>query len=566
LHEIIQRGFDPNTLSVTSSILNGLTVIQASDDSKLGKHILLTITGADAQLYAQSAKDVARVTAHQVKEALIIALQERQPPALKRQIILAGGIVAIMTLLSLMFLLVYRWLGHRRSILKLTLSCIAKAKTRPPVGPQASIDIHLFDEVNDQVSSAPWLLQICDQIILFFFYCFFGCKRLLFGGKKAADKNELNQTLLTAFNNQKMATQILKNFEDLTELGDFVRHRLNQLIFVRRLLFLCVFLVWVRGVAVVLQVFPTTRWQGQQLSGTPLSLLLIWLSVLLIVKISDSLINFFFQAWAEDSRSLDALQYSRNNLRINTLNGAMRGVNLAVFIFGGFVLSLALFNVPVTTILAGAGILGFAISFGSQNLIRDLIAGISNLLNDSFAVNDVVEIGGYSGTVENTNLFVTRIRRVNGDLVTIPNGSIGTVCNQTKDWSRVDFSVMVAADINLKKAIIVLRQTALDLYHDNLWRQKIMDLPDFKGVEDISHQGILLRLWLKTLPGEQWAVARELRLRVKGAFEAEHIAIGIPQLMETPPETDGTNDLVKVTGSESEPDRLNSRPDQPSSS
>ncbi|MEB3161038.1 MAG: mechanosensitive ion channel family protein [Synechocystis sp.] len=538
LQEIIQRGFDPQTLAVTSSILNGLTVIQVNDQDTLGKYVLLTITSADAQLYAQSVQEVADATAYQIKTALIKAQAERQPAALKQQIILALCIAAIVTALSLILLIIYRWLGHRSSILKLTLHCIAKAQGLQTDSTKQAIDVHIFDEVHQRVLSASWLLRICDHFILIIVYWFFACKRLIFGNKNNTDNNPLNQKFITSFNSQAMVAEILAHFEDLHDLKSFVRQRFNQLVSVRRLLFFFAFLVWVRGVAFILQVFPATRWQGQQLSGTPLSLLLIWFSVLILVKISDSLIAIFFQAWAEDSHAFDTVKYSRNNLRLNTISGAVRGVNLVVFIFSGFVLSLSLFNIPVTTILAGAGILGFAISFGSQSIIKDLIAGISNLVNDSFAVDDFVQIGEFSGTVENLNLFVTRIRCSNGDLVTIPNGTISTVCNQTKDWSRVDFSIMVAADTNLKKAIAILQQVALGLYHDPGWHLKMLEVPDFKGVEDISHQGILLKIWLKTLPGEQWAVARELRLRVKVAFEVENIAIGIPQqkwLMETPP-------------------------------
>ncbi|MFM1843481.1 MAG: hypothetical protein RLZZ490_2224, partial [Cyanobacteriota bacterium] len=100
LQEIIQRGFDPKTLTLTSSILNGLTVIQVSDDQNLGKHVLLTVTSADAQLYAQSVQDVADATANQIKTALIKAQEERQPAALKQQVVLAVCITAIVMALS----------------------------------------------------------------------------------------------------------------------------------------------------------------------------------------------------------------------------------------------------------------------------------------------------------------------------------------------------------------------------------------------------------------------------------------------------------------------------------
>jgi small conductance mechanosensitive channel len=93
----------------------------------------------------------------------------------------------------------------------------------------------------------------------------------------------------------------------------------------------------------------------------------------------------------------------------------------------------------------------------------------------------------------------------------------------------VDYSVMVAANADPQKAIAVLQQVALGLYHDPWWHPKMLQVPELKGIEEVSHQGIRIRIWLKTLPGEQWDVARELRLRVKVAFESQEIAIGVPQ-------------------------------------
>jgi small conductance mechanosensitive channel len=414
------------------------------------------------------------------------------------------------------------------------------------------LSVDIFAEVYESFSDYPWLFRHLDQCVMFAYYWGRILADLISRHKKTSKWQRSKAFSLVSFKSQEMLGDILLNYTSKT-FQDFLKSRLYQIVFARRLLLFFSFILWIRGMAFIFQVFPDTRWQGKQLAGTPISLIFIWFSVLIFIKMSDFLIHVFFRTWQEDYTRIQSGRISRQQIRFNTISGALQGINIAICTLGGLVASLSLFDIPVTTILAGAGILGFAISFGSQSIIKDVIAGITNLMNDSFAVDDSVKIGEFSGTVENMNLFVTRIRCANGDLVTIPNGMITTVCNQTKDWSRVDFLIMVAAATDLKKAIAILDRVALALYNDENWHSKILALPDFKGVEEISHQGIQLRLWLKTLPGEQWAVARELRLRIKTVFEAENILIGIPQqkwVMET---TSSPDDLGLTT----EPPRVN---------
>jgi small conductance mechanosensitive channel len=243
---------------------------------------------------------------------------------------------------------------------------------------------------------------------------------------------------------------------------------------------------------------------------------------------SDFFIDKMLQIWEEDINLRDK-NSNRGILRIPTISNALKGICLVLLISTGIILSLGIFDFPIATILAGAGIIGFAISFGSQSLIKDVISGVINLFNDSYAVGDFVIIANDEGLVEDLNLFVTRLRSSNGDLITIPNGSVGIVRNQTKDWSRVDYSIQISYDADIQQALGILRQVAEELYHDSQWHSLISEPPDLKGVEDLSHLGVRLRVWLKTKPGEQWIVARELRLRLKSAFEAAGISIGIPQ-------------------------------------
>lgn len=524
--EIVQRGFDPETLNVASSILNGAIIIQISDGKNLRPQILRTITKADADLYALTPEDLASETVEQVRNALIRARQERQPEALRRQIRIALVIIIIVLTVSLTVLFIYRWLGHRIHLLKMAINCLIKAEDQDQNFDYNNIDASIFSDIA-AIPRYSFAFQVLDRIAIFIYYLSAYFKYILFGNVGWGDSKK-HPPLAFSLNNQKIFENILELFQG-KDFYDFLKNRLKQVVFTRRILIFFLFIIWIRGSAFLLQVFPNTRRLGRQLSGTPISLTLIWLSAIILIKISDFLIESFFHTIENDYAILQTAKYTRRKIRINTISSAIRGINIVICIFTAFVFSLSLFDVPVATVLAGAGIIGFAVSFGSQNLIKDLIAGISNLMSDAFAINDFVLIGEFEGVVEDTNLFVTRIRCPNGDLVTIPNGAIGTVCNQTKDWSRVDYSILVAADADPKKAIAVLQQVALGLYHDPWWHPKMIQAPELKGIEEVSHQGIRIRIWLKTLPGEQWDVARELRLRVNVAFASEGIAIGVPQ-------------------------------------
>jgi small conductance mechanosensitive channel len=315
---------------------------------------------------------------------------------------------------------------------------------------------------------------------------------------------------------------------NLDKLKSLLIHRINILVFLRRLLTFFQLFIWLRGIAFILTLFPYSRNFGIVFAGIPLSLLTIWLLIFLAIKIIELIIDLSLRTWSDDL-GLIQQKSTRQTFRIPTISSSIKGASFVFLICLGILLSLTIFDVPISTVLAGAGILGFAVSFGSQSLIKDLISGVINLVNDAYAVGDFVIIGEDDGLVENMNLFVTRIRSANGDLITIPNGSVGTVRNQSKDWSRVDYKIQVSYETDISKALDIMLAIAEELYSDPQWSAYILAPPDLKGVEDLSHQGVLIRLWLKTKPGEQWMVGRELRLRMKEAFEKAGINIGIPQ-------------------------------------
>lgn len=180
---------------------------------------------------------------------------------------------------------------------------------------------------------------------------------------------------------------------------------------------------------------------------------------------------------------------------------------------------------PVGTFLAGLGILGLAVSFGAQSLVKDVINGFFILAEGQYGVGDVVRIGELSGDVEAITLRVTTLRDLDGRAHIIPNGQINQVSVMSKDWSRAIADIEVAYKTDLDKALTVFQDEAMKLYEDPEWKWRMLELPTMLGVQTLGASGITLRLLFKTLPKEQWGVSREFRKRVKERFEAEGIEI-----------------------------------------
>jgi small conductance mechanosensitive channel len=151
------------------------------------------------------------------------------------------------------------------------------------------------------------------------------------------------------------------------------------------------------------------------------------------------------------------------------------------------------------------------------------------LLEDQYAVGDVIAVGSVAGLVEHMNLRITQLRNGEGRLITIPNGTISTVENLSKNWSRVDFAIKVAYSNHPDYALAVIREVAQRLYAE--WVDKIIDPPEVLGIDEMDHAGILIRIWIKTKPLQQWSVGREFRRRLKLALDEHGVAIAVPQEM-----------------------------------
>ncbi len=288
-------------------------------------------------------------------------------------------------------------------------------------------------------------------------------------------------------------------------------------------------IVWLVGLTYIFGLFPYTR-HIQEWLFTKWELVGIILGTYAAIKASVVVIDRILQGLIEKDRETNILS-KRRKLRLTTFLHVLSGIISYALVLIGIFLSLAHLRIPITPLLAGAGILGFAISFGSQNLIRDIINGSLIVLEDQYAIGDVIVTGEAAGFVEDMNLRMTQLRGAGGRLTTIPNSSISIVHNLTKDWSRVDFTIEIAHHIDVDRAMTIIKQVAEQMQHDPEWQEQIIDPVNVLGVNNISETGVEIVLWLKTQPIQQFAVGREFRRRLKLAFDREGIAFGLPRYL-----------------------------------
>ena len=216
----------------------------------------------------------------------------------------------------------------------------------------------------------------------------------------------------------------------------------------------------------------------------------------------------------------------RRRQRTETLGSVLRSI--ASFAVGAVAGSMVLaeLGLDLTPLLASAGIVGVALGFGAQNLVRDVISGMFMLLEDQYGVGDVIDVGAAVGSVEAVTLRTTRLRDLDGTVWHVRNGEITRVGNRSQGWSRVLLDVPVAADTDLLEARAVVLEVAEDLATDEAWAPRVLGEPEVWGLEKAQAGGLLLRVAMTVAPAERWTVERELRERLVTAFAQRGIALG----------------------------------------
>jgi small conductance mechanosensitive channel len=214
--------------------------------------------------------------------------------------------------------------------------------------------------------------------------------------------------------------------------------------------------------------------------------------------------------------------------RTRTLLSLLRSVGLVLIAVMTVFMVLGAVGVQLAPLLAGAGVVGLAVSFGAQSLVKDVISGLFMLFENQFGVGDVIRIEGVSGAVEKMTLRVVVLRDVHGVVHIVPNGQITKVSNLTRSWARVVLEVGVAYKEDPDSVMEVLRDVGRGLYEDPAWKPLLLEPVEVPGIEMFADSAVNIRVMVKTLPLKQWDVARELRRRIKRRFDAEGIEIPFP--------------------------------------
>ncbi len=214
---------------------------------------------------------------------------------------------------------------------------------------------------------------------------------------------------------------------------------------------------------------------------------------------------------------------TRRFQRLQAISGVMRGaLSFAVWV-AAFLLILARIGLPLQPVLAGAGLIGVLVGFGAQQLVRDILAGIAMLIEDQYGVGDWIEVDGKLGQVERVGLRSTAFRDVDGVVHHVLNGYVQRVGNLSQGWARATFDVPMALDTDVPAAREIIWRVAEDLTEDPIWGSDAIGPPEIWGVQHWGADGITIRVAIPTKPLRNWDLVRQLRERLKAAFDQEGI-------------------------------------------
>jgi len=264
------------------------------------------------------------------------------------------------------------------------------------------------------------------------------------------------------------------------------------------------------------------RW----LSTHGIRIVLIFIGTGFVIRILKSVIHKTVSATVEKTYKLrDRVAIGKREATLESVFQSTMRVMVWIF---ALLMILSETGINIGPLLAGAGIIGLSFGFGGQYLIRDLITGLFIILEDQYRKGDVVSIGGITGKVEDLNLRRTIIRDMDGKEHIIPNGEISITSNHTKIWSRAHLKISVSYDTDLNKAISVLNRVGKEMAEDEKWKDDFITPMEATGVDDFGESDILIKFIGDTKPGKQWAIKREVRKRIKEAFDKEEIEIPFP--------------------------------------
>ncbi|MFI0432595.1 MAG: mechanosensitive ion channel family protein [Candidatus Nanopelagicales bacterium] len=279
--------------------------------------------------------------------------------------------------------------------------------------------------------------------------------------------------------------------------------------------------------------------------GVPLQIMIVIAVTIVVIGVSHRVINRTVKRISDREAAIDdaeapsrgrdreelgeSLLKQRRSQRANAIGSLLRSIVTAVASGIAVLTILPFLGINIGPLLTSAGVLGVALGFGAQNLVKDYLSGIYIVLEDQYGVGDMVEISTVVGRVEEVTLRVTRLRDQTGVVWYIRNGEILTVANRSQGWTLAFADIPVAAEVDLERVRAAVAAVAEQMMADPELDDSLLDAPRYAGVESVSGEAVIVRVVAKAAPTDQTAISRELRARVKQAFDQD--GIRIPAMM-----------------------------------
>ena len=257
-------------------------------------------------------------------------------------------------------------------------------------------------------------------------------------------------------------------------------------------------------------------------------ILLIVIIAFLVLRIYKYLVKRLKKMILKRLEKKEEPNIQESEKRVETLMSILHSIGKVAIWVVFLMIILKKIGIDIGPILAGAGILGLAVGFGAQELVRDFISGFFILLENQIRTGDVAIINGTGGLVENIELRTTTLRDFTGTTHIFQNGKINSISNMTKEWSAVTFDIGVAYKEDVEEVMEIMKQVGDELYRDEAFKDKMIEPLEVFGVDNFGDSAVIIKARIKTEPIQQWGVGREYRKRLKKAFDREGIEIPFP--------------------------------------
>lgn len=285
---------------------------------------------------------------------------------------------------------------------------------------------------------------------------------------------------------------------------------------------------WPDWAIAILTFLETYEWLARALAIVIVGVIALWGVGKVIDRVVDRVVSGVkTHHGAEDTKALEAspVEAMRQVQRARTLGTVLNAFSKWTIWIIVIIMVLTEFGVAVTPLIASVGILGAALGFGAQSLVKDMLNGLFMVFEDQLGIGDIVNLGQVTGVVERVGIRVTEVRDASGTLWFVRNGEVLQVGNLSKDWARIILDVPVPYTMDIDEAQEALLAAAKEFTAEPQWRRKVLEDPDMWGIESISHEALMVRLTVKVRAGEQFAMRRALHRYVKSALDKRGIDI-----------------------------------------